>query len=213
MTDPRDSNPSRDNRAEEVANWYFRLNGFLSIPGFCLHSDEPQSLITEADLLAVRFPYSREFIREIRMTDDHWVSQATNANRVVLAIVEVTTAACKVNANWLRPEKRDAESHSTSGICPRRNDRGNRSCHVREPQLERRQLRPSVRFYRKPRRSRTPKVSQCCSAHVSENGAVLVGAISRIRSLQGTAEAVDHIRAKVRKRRRKVGYQFSAESR
>ncbi len=43
-------------RAEEVAAWYFRLNGFFAIPGFVVHPDRRQRHArTEADLIAVRF--------------------------------------------------------------------------------------------------------------------------------------------------------------
>lgn len=31
------------NRAEEVADWYFRLNGFLLTPGFVVHPDHSSS--------------------------------------------------------------------------------------------------------------------------------------------------------------------------
>ena len=30
-------------RAEEVASWYFRLNGFLSLPGFVVHLDQDKA--------------------------------------------------------------------------------------------------------------------------------------------------------------------------
>jgi len=54
---------NKGERAEQVANWYFRLNGFLSIPGFIVHPDIQRPYPrTEADLIAVRFPYSKEKI-------------------------------------------------------------------------------------------------------------------------------------------------------
>jgi hypothetical protein len=53
----------RGERAEDIASWYFRLNGFLSIPGFVIHPDEcRRHPRTEADLMGGRFPHSTENI-------------------------------------------------------------------------------------------------------------------------------------------------------
>ena len=59
-------------RAEDVASWYFRLNGFLSLPSFVVHLDQDEAEIsndgapryqrTEADLIGVRFVDSKEII-------------------------------------------------------------------------------------------------------------------------------------------------------
>ncbi len=46
--------------AEKVAYWYFRLNGFLQIENFVVHPSSRGSQYTDADLLAVRFPYRAE---------------------------------------------------------------------------------------------------------------------------------------------------------
>lgn len=99
-TPPRDSTHRRGRRAEEVANWYFRLNGFLQIPGFVLHSDQPRRPITDADVLGVRFPYSQEFLRDIRMTDDRWLSEVTYPGQTLVVIAEVKTSTCNVNGPW-----------------------------------------------------------------------------------------------------------------
>jgi hypothetical protein len=71
-------------RSEQVANWYFRLNGFLSIPGFVLHPDKRQRFpLTEADLMGVRFANSVEEIDGRKMVDDSQVrfSAGTKADR------------------------------------------------------------------------------------------------------------------------------------
>jgi hypothetical protein len=55
------SDRGRGDRAEDVAHWYFRLNGFLSIPGFVVHPDVSRDYpLTEADLIGVRFSHSRK---------------------------------------------------------------------------------------------------------------------------------------------------------
>ncbi len=99
---PRQPDPSlgQGRRAEEVASWYFRLNGFLQIPGFVLHSDQPRRAITDADILGVRFPFSQESLRGIRMQDDRWITDATYPKQVLVVIAEVKAALCNVNGPW-----------------------------------------------------------------------------------------------------------------
>jgi hypothetical protein len=48
-------------KSEELAQWYFRLNGFLTLPNFVLHPSSPGSQRTDADVIGVRFPFRREF--------------------------------------------------------------------------------------------------------------------------------------------------------
>src|SRR2546421_2682459 len=56
-------------KSEQLAYWYLRLNGFLSIPNFVVHPDEGRRQRTDVDLLAVRFPYRSENLRR-PMRDD-----------------------------------------------------------------------------------------------------------------------------------------------
>lgn len=48
------------NYAEELAYWYFRLNGFFPITNFVLHRGTGTGHSADIDLLAVRFPYVSE---------------------------------------------------------------------------------------------------------------------------------------------------------
>ena len=59
MADNNDLDP------EKVAYWYFRLNGFLQIENFVVHPKNRGGQLTDADLLAVRFPHRAE-----RLYDD-----------------------------------------------------------------------------------------------------------------------------------------------
>lgn len=104
-TTPRQPDPSagQGRRAEEIAGWYFRLNGFLQIPGFVLHSDQRGRPITDADILGVRFPYSQESLRGIRMADDRWLSRETYPNQTLIVIAEVKASLCRVNGPWTDP--------------------------------------------------------------------------------------------------------------
>lgn len=99
-TRSQDRSRGQGRRAEEVASWYFRLNGFLQIPGFVLHSDAPRRPITDADILGVRFAHSQEFLRGVRMTDDRWLSEVTYPNQTLLIIAEVKASLCQVNGPW-----------------------------------------------------------------------------------------------------------------
>jgi hypothetical protein len=103
---PQDRN--KGDRAEEVASWYFRLNGFLSIPGFVVHPDQPHPHPrTEADLMAVRFPHSVEKIGESRMDDDYRLTNRANDNQVLFVLVEVKAGRCDVNGPWSRRKQRN----------------------------------------------------------------------------------------------------------
>jgi hypothetical protein len=120
MPTPRRPAPStvengraKGTRAEEVASWYFRLNGFLSIPGFIVHLDtqhasfgadgRPRHARTEADLIAVRFPFSREVVGGRTMTDDRSLLALTlppQVPKVMFTLVEVKASRCRMNGPW-----------------------------------------------------------------------------------------------------------------
>lgn len=103
-------------RAEDVASWYFRLNGFLSIPGFVVHLDKshahiardgsPRHARTEADLMGVRFVNSRERIfagHDHRdMEDDVRLIQLAQGpdKQALFILVEVKAGLCKMNGPW-----------------------------------------------------------------------------------------------------------------
>jgi len=52
---------------EKVAYWYIRLNGFFQIENFVVHPERRGGQRTDADLLAIRFPFRAE-----RLFDDAW---------------------------------------------------------------------------------------------------------------------------------------------
>jgi hypothetical protein len=104
-------------RAEEVASWYFRLNGFLSLPGFVVHIDQDKAVIgsdgrpryqrTEADLIGVRFVESKEIIFSFgstkEMKDDPiltGICSNSPTKQALFILVEVKTGRCKMNGPW-----------------------------------------------------------------------------------------------------------------
>ena len=65
---------------EKVAYWYFRLNGFFQIENFVVHPTGRGAQRTDADLLAVRFPFRAE-----RLIDDSNDIMADDDQRLALS--------------------------------------------------------------------------------------------------------------------------------
>jgi hypothetical protein len=113
---------AKGERAEKVANWYFRLNGFLSIPGFIVHLDHrhaevpadgrPRIARTEADFMSVRFPNSREEVGGRLMVDDPTLTQlavSEKGSRILFVLVEVKTSRCRMNGPWTNRHKQNMQ--------------------------------------------------------------------------------------------------------
>jgi hypothetical protein len=86
-------------KSERLAYWYFRLNGFLTIENFVVHSDVGPRQETEADVLAVRFAQRAENLAR-PMKDHPKIAECQTFANVIIA--EVTTAQCKLNGPWTR---------------------------------------------------------------------------------------------------------------
>ncbi len=95
---------------EKVAYWYFRLNGFLQIENFVIHPRKRGGQRTDADLLAVRFPFRAE-----RLIDDSNDIMADDEQRLALVrdlidvvIVEVkTNQPCTLNGPWKQQDRQN----------------------------------------------------------------------------------------------------------
>jgi hypothetical protein len=113
--DPNDR--ARGSRAEEVAEWYLRLNGLFLIHGFVVHPDRASSKPrTEADFLGIRLKESSEGIwrkskgiqfrsgvNRASMTDDSLITKASyvgTVRRHLVAMVEVKSGKCSINGPW-----------------------------------------------------------------------------------------------------------------
>jgi hypothetical protein len=69
------------NFAEELAYWYFRLNGFLIINDFVLHhQDLDINQNADCDLVCVRLPHTHEFIGG--RVDTDWDNQIFNDRKL-----------------------------------------------------------------------------------------------------------------------------------
>lgn len=79
---------------ERIAYWFFRLNGCLTIVNFVVHPDNRGSQRTDADILAVRFPYREE----LDMKDhDLFIG---DSSKIFIGIVEVKQGLCNLNGPW-----------------------------------------------------------------------------------------------------------------
>lgn len=98
---------ARGKRAEDVAQWYFRLNGFLLIPAFVVHPDrEERYARTDADILGVRFPYSSERIGARTMDDDPRLVAMANPPQATLVMAEAkSTGGSSINGPWTTRER------------------------------------------------------------------------------------------------------------
>lgn len=92
--------------AERLAYWYLRLNGFLTIENFIVHDEEGGQQRTDADVIAVRFPYRREALHDVG-SHPHWMRDDArfSEKRPFVAFVEVTTGPCKLNGPWANRDK------------------------------------------------------------------------------------------------------------
>jgi hypothetical protein len=95
---------------EKVAYWYFRLNGFLQIENFVVHPERRGGQRTDADLLAVRFPFRAERLFDNPndiMTDDAQ-RLSLSGNLIDLVIAEVkTNQPCTLNGPWTRRDRQN----------------------------------------------------------------------------------------------------------
>jgi hypothetical protein len=103
--------PARDSfDAEKVAYWYFRPNGFLQIENFVVYPKKHGGQRTDANLLAVRFPYRAERLfdnsNNIMAGDVHRFSLSRYLIVVVIAEVK-TNQPCTVNSPWTRKDRQN----------------------------------------------------------------------------------------------------------
>jgi hypothetical protein len=80
---------------EQLATWYLRLNGYLTVPNFILHDDNKGSTRGEIDVLAVRFPYSVETAGSKWMKRDDIL--VPKDKKIDFIIAEIKRDKCKLN--------------------------------------------------------------------------------------------------------------------
>lgn len=91
---------------EELAYWYFRLNGFLTTVNFVVHPDGRGSQRTDADVLGIRFPYRAELYTDT-MQDDELFTKVEDKPFIIIA--EVKTSMCELNGPWTEPGRKNMQ--------------------------------------------------------------------------------------------------------
>ena len=84
-------------KSNDLAVWYLRLNGFLTVPNFVLHPQRHGSQLTEADIVGVRFPHRAEFDNHTEADDQRF---AMRIDKPYFIIAESTNGMCKLNDPW-----------------------------------------------------------------------------------------------------------------
>ena len=90
-------------KADDLAYWYLRLNGFLTTHNFIVHDERYADQRTDVDILGVRFP----FRNEINMPDSDCFSKFKT--KPLFIFVEATKGRCKLNGPWTCPEKENMQ--------------------------------------------------------------------------------------------------------
>lgn len=112
MTRPPRPLPVGSLEPEKIAYWYFRLNGFLQIENFVVHPERRGAQRTDADLLAVRFPYRAERLfddpHDIMSDDAARLSLSADQIEVVIAEVK-TNQPCTLNGPWTREDQQNVQ--------------------------------------------------------------------------------------------------------
>ena len=86
-------------KPDDLAYWYLRLNGFLTIHNFIVHHETRAPQRTDVDILGVRFP----FRNEINMPDSDCFSKYKTKPLFIFA--EATKSRCKLNGPWTDKDK------------------------------------------------------------------------------------------------------------
>jgi hypothetical protein len=92
-------------KTEQVAYWFFRLNGCLNIVNFLVHHERRGREGTEVDILAVRFPHRRELAMSGEPMRDHPIFDSDGQIDVIIS--EVKTGRCDLNGPWTDPDKQN----------------------------------------------------------------------------------------------------------
>src|SRR5467141_143698 len=92
--------------SEQLASWFFRLNGCAIIQNFIVHPDSPRgSQRTDLDVLGVRFPHRAERLESGTPFEDHPALCEPRDGRTLIILVEVKTSQCAVNGPWTERSK------------------------------------------------------------------------------------------------------------
>jgi len=84
------------NRVEKLVYWYLRFNGYLTVENFTVHPDHKKDPEAEADILAVRFPFSKEEPEGYKFERD---TELNLPGIIDFIICEAKSGTCAINEN------------------------------------------------------------------------------------------------------------------
>lgn len=90
--------------SEQVAYWFFRLNGCLCLTNFLVHHEDRQDG-TDVDVLAARFPFRKELAYSEEPMADHAVFDSSG--KIDLILAEAKQGRCQLNGPWTDSDKRN----------------------------------------------------------------------------------------------------------
>lgn len=90
---------------EDLAYWYFRLNGFFTILNFIVHPDKGMGQRTDVDIFGVRFPYRSELLCDPMVDSEEFLE----ISKPYIVIVEVKKDRCGLNGPWTKKEKENMQ--------------------------------------------------------------------------------------------------------
>jgi len=79
------------NYGEELAYWYFRLNGFFPLTNFVLHAGEEVLYTSDCDVLAIRHPHVYEEVGGQPLDWDSVLLERLDFERTIGIVCEVKT--------------------------------------------------------------------------------------------------------------------------
>lgn len=91
--------------SEAVGYWYFRLNGFLTIPNFVLHPDEGANQRSDADIIGIRFPYRAELFRDPMRDDGVFAA----IDKPFIVVAEIKRGRCEINRTYRNPNEQNVQ--------------------------------------------------------------------------------------------------------
>jgi hypothetical protein len=94
-------------KSEQLAYWFFRLNGFLTIPNFVVHLEAQMHEKgfrqgTDVDVLGVRFPFRAELRKDPKGPMKDY--EEFNTNKTLLILAEVKKGSGNFNKSWCKEE-------------------------------------------------------------------------------------------------------------
>lgn len=96
-------------KTEQLAYWFFRLNGCLTIVNFLVHGERRGREGTDADILATRLPYRCELALSDDPMEDHPAFSPTHndaGNALIdVMIAEIKKGRCCLNGPWTDPAR------------------------------------------------------------------------------------------------------------